>query len=344
MENVLKKYMIYFFAAICVIVGMELIVRMLGYKPFDPSKSSLHFKSKIGKPYLPDIAYMMKLNDGIYSININGGANHVVTHVNSERLVEADSGTGKKQNLVYFLGCSFTYGMGVNDTETFVSLFSKAYPLLEIHNLARPGLSNLHSYLLLKEKIDKGFLPGTAFISFSDMHLERNVLTKNYRRILYEGYLYYKSNKYWEVNEDQSLGFAYIESNYTIDTVKACNIYRHLPMSNMLAIMYLLNNTIDNFYDLLHKDDYKKRNEHLIHLMAELNRKNKVKIVLFDFFTGSQVSAYKELCNNQNIPLIVAQIDWSQPDMFNLPYDPHASAKGHKAIFDFLTAHKEFEK
>lgn len=342
MKELSRKVMLFVIFNICVLVIAELIVRFAGFKPYNQWQTKLRLESMGEKPYLPDNAYMVMLNNGHYTLTINGGVKHTVTHVSNERITKLPYSVSASDHKIYILGCSFTYGMGVSDTETYAALLSKQYPDIDIHNLARPGLSNLHSYLLLKEKIDEGNKPTTAFISISDMHLSRNVLTNDHRRVLYEAYLYHIHHNFWKENEAQAPGYSYVNSEFQIDTVSVSNMYRHFPLSNRLAIAYLLNNTIDNFYDYLNRDKYQSINQHVISLISELARKEKIKVVFFDFLNGSNVQTFKEHFLKEKVPFITATIDWTQKDMYNLPYDPHPSAKGHLAIYSFLNSYPEY--
>lgn len=76
---------------------------------------------------------------------------------------------------VAFLGCSFTFGTGVADQETFASILAKeAWPGIAVKNLGTSGWGTTHARLRFKEILSEPRRP-TAIVYFAiAAHLQRN--------------------------------------------------------------------------------------------------------------------------------------------------------------------------
>ncbi|HOV34119.1 MAG TPA: hypothetical protein PLX23_12240 [Candidatus Hydrogenedens sp.] len=111
----------------------------------------------IKKGKLPPINYT-------YSIDKKGRRN-----TNQENDVE------KKMNFL-FMGCSFTFGTGVNDNETFPSQFAKLNPYCQVYNYGMPGGSPQEMYLMtlnpnFADDIEN--MPTVVVYTFISDHLKR---------------------------------------------------------------------------------------------------------------------------------------------------------------------------
>ncbi len=72
-------------------------------------------------------------------------------------------GAGDHRRRFAFLGDSFTFGMGVNEQETFVARLNQTVPQSLFFNFAVPGFSTDQQYLLLRQKIFD-FRPDVVFL------------------------------------------------------------------------------------------------------------------------------------------------------------------------------------
>lgn len=81
---------------------------------------------------------------------------------------------------IVFLGCSYTFGSGVQDDETFASLLaSKAWKRFHVENRAVVGYGTSHSLRVLQEVVLAGpTKPLVVFYGMIEHHLRRN-----YRRV-----------------------------------------------------------------------------------------------------------------------------------------------------------------
>ncbi|HEY8278014.1 MAG TPA: hypothetical protein VIH99_00230, partial [Bdellovibrionota bacterium] len=83
---------------------------------------------------------------------------------------------GKSQ--ILFLGDSYTFGIGVEDSETFASLLQKGFPETSVYNMGVPGFSPSFILHELEKRPQRYQMPrqnGVAFYLFLPDHMERVV-------------------------------------------------------------------------------------------------------------------------------------------------------------------------
>ena len=86
---------------------------------------------------------------------------------------------------LWISGCSYTWGLGVNDEETFAWLVQAALPSLRVRNLGGSGYGTLQALLQLRHAEERGLpLPKIAVVVYNDFHLERNVAAPHYLRMM----------------------------------------------------------------------------------------------------------------------------------------------------------------
>lgn len=81
-----------------------------------------------------------------------------------------------------FLGCSFTFGVGVNDHETYVAqLATRAWPEERLLNRALLAWGTNHALLALDEALEAKPPPAAVFYGYITGHAERNYLGRQWR-------------------------------------------------------------------------------------------------------------------------------------------------------------------
>jgi hypothetical protein len=77
---------------------------------------------------------------------------------------------------LWIFGCSYTWGFGLNNEDSFPWLIQSEMPDVCVRNLAGHGYGNVQALLQLKDAIDKGVkLPVVAVFSYNPFHRDRNV-------------------------------------------------------------------------------------------------------------------------------------------------------------------------
>ena len=180
MRYLLKPLLLY---PIVVFLCFETALRILGYAPFknvDYTIQSTPKNAFVGHPELG-----IQLNPGSYKIEVNKGLKFTAHHLdNGLRYI---AGRKPSHSNVLLLGCSFTYGFGVNDDQNFATLLQKAYPEAGIQNAGVIGYGSVQSLLQLKAQLDTADLK-VVLLHFSSYHFMRNRLSQQYRSNLKIGY------------------------------------------------------------------------------------------------------------------------------------------------------------
>lgn len=91
--------------------------------------------------------------------------------------------TGGDPIRIDVLGCSFTFGVGVNDDETYAAILAReAWPSFRVRNLSCSGWGTGHCYLALKKTLAEPKPPACVFYGYIDNHLQRNGQRKSWHQ------------------------------------------------------------------------------------------------------------------------------------------------------------------
>jgi hypothetical protein len=86
---------------------------------------------------------------------------------------------------LWIFGCSFTWGLGLNDEQTFPWLVQSAMPAVRVRNLGQNGFGNVQALLQLRHAAERGErLPRLAVVVYNDFDRERNVGAPDYLRMM----------------------------------------------------------------------------------------------------------------------------------------------------------------
>ncbi|MEL7223131.1 MAG: hypothetical protein AAGJ93_17535, partial [Bacteroidota bacterium] len=239
MPSILKSFLQYaIYYPLMIFVCLEIALRILGYQHYqndDYKVVSTPVNAFIGDPQMG-----IALNPGIYQIQLNEGLTFQTTHLeNGTRLVK----NRKNDTLqVLILGCSFTYGYGVDDEEHFSSLLQADFPDLGLQNAGVIGYGTLQSWMQLQEILETN-PPETVLLHFSSYHFMRNTLSPQYRSNLKIGYQ--RSSQHID-NLMQSARFPYqLNCSDTIAYAHWTDMYDSWPGRDWLAAVNWIQTTKD---------------------------------------------------------------------------------------------------
>jgi hypothetical protein len=162
-----------------ILTGAEILLRISGAKPWPILASNepamlqqdpiLGWKTKPGKYRLPPFSPQ-------------GKETHYAFLEDGSR-VTSDNQKMDSYDLI-FLGCSFTLGFAVSDSDTFAWKLQATYPSLRMGNFGVPGYSTYQSLLLLRELYKRNIKPAIVIYGFVILHEERNIAASNWRILL----------------------------------------------------------------------------------------------------------------------------------------------------------------
>lgn len=88
---------------------------------------------------------------------------------------------GRAQGAVWFLGCSYTFGVGVEDDEVYVHrLAAAAWPHLQVRNFSVPAWGSTNAYLALEDQLEDQPAPRAVVYGWIDDHRIRNSLRRSW--------------------------------------------------------------------------------------------------------------------------------------------------------------------
>jgi hypothetical protein len=224
------------------------------------------------------------------------------------------------------LGCSFTYGYGVDDDSNFVAILQRNYPKEVFGNYGVIGYGTVQSYIQLKEILAQDHLPKQVLLNFSTLHFMRNTMEQQYRSNLRVGYRH--SSKDVDARL-KSARFPYMSScNGQVEYVAWGKMYSNWFGRDWLAMVNWFQSGYDNY-----RDGQNKSTDLTAYLINEMNRLCQEKKVVFNVVfldSNAQTQALKPML--KDVDVLEVSFDFNNRDLTNLPYDSHPNSKGHLLI------------
>lgn len=267
----------------------------------------------------------ISLKPGNYVITLNNKIHFSATHNHNNQRLTPYTAVDSTEQSIAFLGCSFTYGYGVNDDETFISNLQTSYPNWSFDNYGVIGYGSVQSLLQLKEIIRKGET-NAVLLTFSSFHFMRNALTQTYRKNLKLGYAHsaeavdsvMKKARFpfisscdcepqyarWETMHENCVGREYLASVNWIQTLS--EQYKDHKLDPIALTTCLL----------------KK-----MHVMCEEANISFAVVCLDSTNETEQLHA-----NLSDIQWLDVKFDFESTSKTFTPYDSHPNASGHKFI------------
>ena len=292
----------------------------MGYRPWDQEYK--HFEILPEGPFFqPDSILGYKGRPGVFEITLNKQHKFIVSHdANGYR-------TCSKQQLpdslpqIWLMGCSFTHGWMLNDSQTFAWKTQLALPHYKLRNFGMSGYGTLHSLIQLEQELKNNISrPEKLILFYSQLHDQRNT-----------------ANRYWlkaisPTNIMEGITYPFVASdNGTWVRSHTPLTYKGTPLSNHSAFMH--------FIEIQRgKRNEKKRNStgatiYLIDQIANTCKQQGIEFILAGITpedeTNKVLTYFEE---SRNLRTIDISVDMNDPQNSFLPLDPHPSAKANAAF------------
>lgn len=322
MQNGLRTLLKWLFIyPVGVFLCLEIAFRIMGYQPFhndDYSLQSTPPRAFIGHPQ-----WGIQLNPGTYQISINQGLTFTARHLEDHsRYV---TGRQKKATDVLLLGCSFTYGFGVDDNQNFASLLQHVYPEAGIENLGVVGYGSVQSLMQLQEHLTTDSLK-VVLLHFSSFHFMRNILSPQYRSNLKIGYN--RSSQQVD-NLMHDAKFPYKPScAEPIAFVSWAKMYTNWPGRGWFAAMNALQTAFDQASEDL--DQQVDITACLLEEMRNLCLRQGVQFGVICLDTTPETQQLKQRLPGMN--WLDVGFDFKDQTVTNRPFDSHPNPTGHRRI------------
>lgn len=313
---------------------IEVLLRLLGFSPITGSQK-ISWSPKIG--YTSDSLGIL-LKQGKYKIQIDNCLEYTATHnIKGQRI------TAKKPSIlndkIFIFGCSFAYGVGVNDEENFPFLLQNLEKKYQVQNFSIPGSATIQAYLQLKQRLELGDLPKIVVLSYATFHEERNKLTRGFESKLFDGIKTY--------NKTEFSDFKYPKCTIKSDTidVKFVSIeddFYPIPLVDNLAIATFVDQTWN-------KIDHKKTakfdvSELLFKKIKKLAQKYNFRLVIADVSYNENSKNIEKICLKNNLQYVNISPNYSENNYSLAPCDFHPNQKAHliyaTKLYQFLNKKK----
>ncbi|MEZ4775341.1 MAG: hypothetical protein R3D00_19305 [Bacteroidia bacterium] len=314
---------------------LEAALWILGFRPYRQVAYSI--ESSPANCILPHAELGFGLNPGTYEVTINHGLKYTVSHgEDSLRITTYKLRAEASPDSVYFLGCSFTYGMGVSDSLTFPFLVNQYLPNTYTKNLGVPGYGTVQAYLQIRRLIAQREIPGTIILNYADFHDARNSLTPAYRRDLYMGYQ--RSDSLVQTRMHGSRIPYLSQENTNVHFCKWEDLYQNWEYRETFASVNFLQDLRDQ--SQRRAIDARANTIQLFSMIKALCNEAHIRLVVTGITHSAETKKMLALLEKSGIETLDISVDLSLKEYTNAPFDDHPNAVAHeiyaKKIIDFL--------
>jgi hypothetical protein len=332
----LKKMLLSFASLVVGLVAVELGLRCSGYHPYELPE--FKFISRPAHCFGKDSLGLV-LIPGEFVVDINGLVHRVTHGADSLRITSFSHGRDSSGSAIYIYGCSYTYGQGVNDEETYPFLLQQKLPEYDVFNYSIPGHGTVQAYLRLKQKLQEGKRPRMVILNYATFHEERNVLSRSYRYKTYQGFQVVNSQ--WNKNVNwEKLVYPRVlltRDSFEFESVRVIQDFRPFPLRECSALSNLMERSI-TFADWNHGSDLAS-SKVLLKYMDRLCSRHNVEFLVAEVGGDDKAGIMAEFCKEENIRYVSLSPAFSSGGYRNQPFDDHPNARAHEHYAQSLNAY-----
>ena len=337
----MKKRVSYVIYCILVVIPLlEGLLWMTGYRPYRYEQFSI--VSLPMQNIVADSVYGLALNPGSFEITINDGLTYRATH-NGRFLRRLIADTGKSDKRLAVFGCSYTYGMGVNDDEAFPARLQSINNELVISSYAVPGYGTVQGFLQLQQLVAKGEKPDIALFNFADFHIDRNSMTPAYRLHLNVGYQQAMRNEEIAMTASRFPFVRMVNDTLIYQSEKWADLYRNWQGRETFALVNLLQTISDRY--MTASINAVKNTESLFVDIRKFCDKHQIRLLVAGITRSETTSLMLRSLSKHQIESVDISLPLKQKTYNNLPFDSHPNRKAHRILAEkmnhYLTSNKK---
>jgi hypothetical protein len=227
----------------------------------------------------------------------------------------------QKKEEVWIFGCSFTYGWGLSDEETYPWLLQERFPEYEIVNFGVGGYGTIHSLLQFRDALELK-TPRVAVLAYANFQDERNTFLRQRRKYVVAGRnLGPVAQPYARLDDQGKLQYQFAPIEYT-----------EFPLMRYSALVNFIESNYNRLEDrFVRSHDVSKA---LILEMAKIAREHNVRFVVAGIFSSPGTLEMLNFAQEHGISNIDISVDLKVPAN-RLP-DEHPSAVANRQFADKL--------
>ena len=315
MKSLLQGILVSISSLLLLFATLELTFRTLGYST--PKFATFQMRGTKMEPkplFNPDTLVGLKLDSGTFKIYYEDGAYWRCTNDRKgNRITSRDSLPNiEPYKHIDIFGCSFSYGTGLSDTETYPFLLQKLIGGYRINNYALPGVGMAANFVRITQQIpvDSGSLVVYAYIESHDFK------TNNAnRKIMYPSRNFLKDYYFLYLTE-------------SLKVVRTQYDYKPWPFIQYSAFL----NFLEDRY-LAFRDDLKSKHQASKNAVSYLNefcKKRKAHFLFVILQNDETCMDMLSYCKRSYIDCADVSVDISN-NKYNLkPHDDHPNFEANK--------------
>lgn len=338
----MKKVLLLLVFLVAAFVFAELTCRIFWGPPtYFADNAALTSKPEIF--ILPDSVLGWRLAEGDFKVYYKDKLHFSATHKPegyryTSTLPDSQTLLTKK---IFLLGCSFTYGYSVGDTETFASLLQKIIPEFEVINWGVPGYSPVQMLLQLRSQILKGNKPDIVVLNYASFQNVRAGGGKEWLRQFTSALE--ESKQDW-----RSLRYPYGTTNtqgeLTIQYHTWGTIPKVFPLRGYSSLVEAFNNSYDLWYDEQHADAYHTISQNVCLAADSICRQHGIGFYVHFIAPDASSENLNRFLKLKGITTICSSVNTSSAENNCDPIDPsHPSKRAHavyaREIYSALKNH-----
>lgn len=322
----------YLYMALLFLPCLELALLVVGYRPYQ--KSDFQIQSEPAFCILPDSSLGFALQPGIFTVTINKGHQYTVTHGSDSLRISSEGTKADSLPNAFIMGCSYTYGMGVDDSSTYTWRLQKAFPHYHFKNFGVPGYGTVQSLMQLKRQIAAGNIPKLLILGYAGFHMERNALHPDYRRHLHIGF----EQAHERLSERMiSSKIPYVDTDsqpFTIQHEPWQSLYAHWRGREYLALVNFAQNISDKIDS--RQVDPLETTLTTTRQIQSLCIQHDITFFIAGLTSDPATEKCLELFRKEGITAINISVDLDDPALNNMPYDSHPNRLAHSRYAEQL--------
>jgi hypothetical protein len=305
------------------LVLTEGMLRLCGIQPwrnrYDPVRQTTHQPDS-------ELGWINKQDRYEVPAFAKGQPDLLITNWSDGRRATAPSEGPPGRPMLFTIGCSFTQGWAISDSETYAWRLQEHFPSVEVRNYGTGGYGTFQSLLTLERAFRQGLRPRLVLYGFMLEHEFRNV-----------------APAFWLKHLSQFARRAHVEVPYcTIDG--ADKLVRHapegylaLPLRRSLATVAFAGENIMKLKTRGRFAQKRRVTERLLQEMQQLCQAHDAEFRVVMFQHSSEVRRdYTEFCRKQGIEFVECDVPLTRE--YRVPGEGHPNGEMNRLYAETIAA------
>ena len=309
------------------IIAAEVVLRLLGFHPHQPNVYKIDSEPSFALS--PHHQLGFALNPGTFSITINDGLTYTCTHTADSQRITSHIGYSDSLPKLHIYGCSLTYGMGVDDRQTYPYLLQQELPSYKVQNYAVPGYGTIQCLLQLQQNIRNGNIPEIVVLNYTMHHDARNCLSPVQRQRWKEAFVTSKGHSSELFRQSSIPKVQLTKDSWQIEQVTMEGIYTHWPGRERFVLV----DWVESFANYINDQIFCRKRyttKIIIKAFQKLCKKHGIRMILAGQTQKKGTAKCLAYFKERGMHTIDISRDLADPAYNLLPYDPHPNAEAHK--------------